>query len=229
MVRIALDSKILYEYDGSSWTAISSASAVTGPGSSTDNAIVRFDGTGGVAIQNSVVTIADSTGNIAGAGTISAAEVTSSSLTASRALVSGSLKEIQSATTTATEIGYVNGVTSAIQTQLGTKAAGAASSTDTAIARFSGTGGKTLQNSGVTIDGSNNVAGAASQAVGGALVASTVATFTSTTGALLLPRMTSTQRDNLTGTNGMLIYNSTLEIFQGYTNGAWTSLQGWGS
>jgi len=38
---------------------------------------------------------------------------------------------------------------------------GPASSTDTAVPRFSGTGGKTLQNSGVTIDGSNNIASAA--------------------------------------------------------------------
>lgn len=39
-------------------------------------------------------------------------------LTASRALVTGASSELAAATTTATEIGYVNGVTSAIQTQL---------------------------------------------------------------------------------------------------------------
>ena len=38
-------------------------------------------------------------------------------------------------------------------------ASGPASSTDNAIARFDGAGGKTLQNSGVTIDDSNNVSG----------------------------------------------------------------------
>lgn len=43
---------------------------VTGPGSSTDNAIARFDGAGGKTIQNSVVTIADTTGNMAGVGTL---------------------------------------------------------------------------------------------------------------------------------------------------------------
>ena len=43
---------------------------VTGPASSTDNAIVRFDGTTGKLVQNSVVTIADTTGNIAGVGTL---------------------------------------------------------------------------------------------------------------------------------------------------------------
>jgi hypothetical protein len=41
-----------------------------GAASSTDNAIARFDGTTGKVIQNSVVTIADSTGNMAGVGTI---------------------------------------------------------------------------------------------------------------------------------------------------------------
>lgn len=39
---------------------------VTGPGSSTDNAIARFDGTTGKIIQNSAVTVADTTGIIAG-------------------------------------------------------------------------------------------------------------------------------------------------------------------
>lgn len=41
--------------------------------------------------------------------------------TASRALVTGASSELAAATTTATEIGYVNGVTSAIQTQLDAK------------------------------------------------------------------------------------------------------------
>ena len=43
-------------------------------------------------------------------------------LTASRALVSDSNGDVSKATTTSTEIGYVNGVTSAIQTQLDAKA-----------------------------------------------------------------------------------------------------------
>lgn len=43
----------------------SGASAVDGPASATDNAVARFDGTTGKLIQNSVVTIADTTGAIA--------------------------------------------------------------------------------------------------------------------------------------------------------------------
>lgn len=37
---------------------------VAGPASSTDNAIVRWDGTGGNLVQNSVATIADTSGNL---------------------------------------------------------------------------------------------------------------------------------------------------------------------
>ena len=45
---------------------------VDGPASATDNAVARFDGTTGKLIQNSVVTIADSTGAIAGAQSLTA-------------------------------------------------------------------------------------------------------------------------------------------------------------
>ena len=48
-----------------------SSGDVAGPASSTDNAIARFDSTTGKIIQNSVVTIADTTGNVAGVGTLS--------------------------------------------------------------------------------------------------------------------------------------------------------------
>lgn len=55
--------------------------------------------------------------NIAATGTIS-----STGLTASRAVYSDANKILSSSATTATELGYVNGVTSAIQTQLDAKA-----------------------------------------------------------------------------------------------------------
>ena len=51
--------------------AASGGGDVAGPASSTDNAIARFDSTTGKIIQNSVVTIADTTGNVAGVGTLS--------------------------------------------------------------------------------------------------------------------------------------------------------------
>jgi len=48
--------------------------------------------------------------------------------------------------------------------------------------------------------------------------------ISSTTGALLLPRMTTTQRNALTAVNGMILYNSTTGTIQGYTAGTWISL-----
>lgn len=68
-------------------------------------------------------------------------------------------KQLTSSAVTPTELGYVSGVTSAIQTQLTAKAIGAASSTANAVAKYSTTDGKTLLNSGIIIDGSNNVSG----------------------------------------------------------------------
>lgn len=53
------------------WAAAGSGSGdVVGPGSATDNAVVRFDSTTGKLVQDSVVTIADTTGNMAGVGTL---------------------------------------------------------------------------------------------------------------------------------------------------------------
>lgn len=54
--------------------------------------------------------------------------------------------------------------------------------------------------------------------------ASTILELSSTTGGFLLPRMTTTQRNALTAVNGMFIYNSTDNKFQGYENGSWTNL-----
>lgn len=48
--------------------------------------------------------------------------------------------------------------------------------------------------------------------------------LTSTTGALLVPRMTTTQKSALTPVNGMIVYDASLNKFQGYENGAWASL-----
>lgn len=50
---------------------------------------------------------------------------------------------------------------------------------------------------------------------------SAVVDIVSTTGALILPRMTTVQRNALTAVNGMLIYDITLNQTQTYENGAW--------
>ena len=66
--------------DGSgvlSWSTAASGD-VYGPASATDNAVARFDLTTGKLIQNSVVTIADTTGNMAGVGTLGVGAITTS-------------------------------------------------------------------------------------------------------------------------------------------------------
>jgi hypothetical protein len=69
-------------YNGTTWDIFAQVggaggSVVSGPASSTDNAIARFDGTTGKIIQNSVVTIADTTGNVSGVGALSTTGVIS--------------------------------------------------------------------------------------------------------------------------------------------------------
>lgn len=57
-------------YQGSSWLSLSAgAGGVTGPGSSTDNAIVRWDGAGGTTVQDSTVIVSDA-GAVTGVTTI---------------------------------------------------------------------------------------------------------------------------------------------------------------
>jgi len=59
----------LLQTDGSgnlSWYTNTATGDVVGPASATDNAIARFDGTTGKLIQNSAVTVADTTGDITG-------------------------------------------------------------------------------------------------------------------------------------------------------------------
>lgn len=73
------------------------------------------------------------------------------SLTASKALYSNASGVITASTVTDTELGYLSGVTSAIQTQIDAKVTGPGSATDEAIVRFDGITGKLVQNSLVTI------------------------------------------------------------------------------
>lgn len=57
-----------------------------------------------------------------------------------------------------------------------------------------------------------------SSPTGGASVAMEIS---STTGGFMPPRMTTAQRDALTAANGLMIYNTTTNKFQGYQGGAW--------
>lgn len=74
---IAANSIVDVMYDGTQFLLMNDPAGATGgdvvgPSSATDNAVVRFDGTTGKLVQNSVVTIADSTGDVAGVGALTA-------------------------------------------------------------------------------------------------------------------------------------------------------------
>lgn len=127
---------------------------VVGPASATDNAVARFDTTTGKLIQNSGVTIDDT--NI-----VSAAGLNLSGLTASQIVATDASKNLQTLTTATypslTELSYVKGVTSAIQTQLNAKGAGTVTNTGgslTANAIVLGAGtNDTKVVTGITTDG----------------------------------------------------------------------------
>lgn len=104
-LKLAVNASNQLTFDGNVLET-GSGGDVTGPVSATDNAIVRFDGVTGKLVQNSLATVSD-------AGTIF-----SDSLTASRAVVTDGSKNLISSVTTATEITYLSGVTSAIQPQI---------------------------------------------------------------------------------------------------------------
>lgn len=64
------DGKLFYKDSGGNVQTIATKAGasgdVVGPASATDNAVVRFDGTTGKLVQDSAVTIADTSGNITG-------------------------------------------------------------------------------------------------------------------------------------------------------------------
>jgi hypothetical protein len=92
----------------------------------TDNVLIRSDGTG-KGVQSTGISIADTTNDITGAGNLGGTGATLSGLTASEILATDASKNLQSLTVATypslTELTYVKGVTSAIQTQLGNKQA----------------------------------------------------------------------------------------------------------
>lgn len=238
-VVAVIDTVSLYMWDGAAWQLIVDGTAdVHGPGSSLDDQLVLFNGLTGKIIKAATGTgyVKSAAGvasfqavpiPVADGGTNSTTALSSNrvmrstagaiveaaAITASRALASDADGIPVASATTATELGYVNGVTSAIQTQLNAKAAGAASSTDNAIARFDSTTGKILENSAVTISDAGGM------------------TFTGTTGFLRLPVLTTVERDALTPLSGMVVFNSTTnrpEFYCGAPDNLWVGI-GWGN
>lgn len=103
--------------------------------------------------------------------------VEAAAITASRALASDSNGIPVAAATTATELGYVNGVTSAIQTQIDTKIADGGTPVDNTVVRWDGTTGLAVQPSSVVIDDSNNVSGLVNLDLSGVLKVDSVTVY----------------------------------------------------
>jgi len=110
-------------------TGISAANIADGTVSDTE--FQRLDG-----VTSDIQTQIDAKGDtITGAATT----IVSSDLTASRAVQSNGAGKVAVSSVTSTELGYVSGVTSAIQTQLGTKLVAASDLSDVASASTSRT------------------------------------------------------------------------------------------
>lgn len=148
-IRLVLDVDDLYQWNGSSWERVTQNTAdVTGPSSSVDSEMALFNGTGGktlkrasgtgyakaasgvVSFQAVPIPVADGGTNSTAAlnsnrlmKSASGAVVEAAAITASRALVSDADGIPTHSAVTATELGYVGGVTSGVQTQLDAKLA----------------------------------------------------------------------------------------------------------
>lgn len=138
---------------------------VVGPASATDNAVARFDGTTGKLLQNSVVIIADTTGNMSGSQQLTlgvAASATGKLLI--KGLTSGTvtIQVADAAGTYTLTLPTDDGTNGQVLTTDGNgvltwttngagDVVGPASSTDNAVARFDGTTGKLLQNSTLSL------------------------------------------------------------------------------
>lgn len=78
--------------------------------------------------------------------------------------------------------------------------------------------------SGVLVMDTSNDPSGARGVINANITPSAALDIQSTEGAFVAPRMTTLQRDALTPSNGMMIYDKTTNKLDVYANGAWVSL-----
>ena len=205
---------------------------VTKAASSTDNAIVRFDGTTGDTLQNSAITI-DDTGNLVTTGQLWYSNVFNDFNTLDTTVDasiyhgmfahahteghayfahSGNWKQILDVDAVLNDLSDTNITT--VQSGQFLKWSGTQWINDD----FSTSG--TLSFSALETSGTGTIT----------LDSASTLTLNSadgtrvTGGAFRPPVLTTTERNNLGAANGDIIYNSTDNKFQGYENGAWANL-----
>jgi hypothetical protein len=128
MVAYLQDTNLIEVYDGSQWvnftgdiTGVTAGTALTGGGTS-GNVTLNVDQSALTLAQSQVTNLVSDLAGKQATITGAATTITSSNLTASRALLSDGSGKVAVSAVTSTELGFVSGVTSAIQTQLNAKA-----------------------------------------------------------------------------------------------------------
>lgn len=238
---------------GTGTTTAAGIREAIGLGSTTGPIPVANGGTGAASVADARANL-DAQQTITGA----ASTITSSNLTTSRALVSDSSGKVAVSSVTATELGYLSGVTSAVQTQLNGKQAtltfdgtynpssnkAATVSTVTNaiealdVTTSGGATSKTItaltQTDGKIAATYSNIAIAASQITSGTLSVARGGTGGSSEktarAALGVPRITySTSAPSTDNQAGDLFINSSTRVLQVYTGSAWANIYGvWG-
>lgn len=149
-----------------------------------DNAVVRFDGTGGKTAQNSSVLI-DDAGNVSGVGTLASGSQTITGNLTITGTVDG--RDVSADGTT------LDGHT----TSIATKITGPASSLNSAIVLYNGTTGKLAKDSLVTVDSSGNITMPISATVDGVDVSTLPASIAAKADVALTSRTVSGTTDTL--------------------------------